>query len=70
MGTIRIGPIVLMISMMALGLFVVMTILTGTGNVIGATYRFVWIPSLILGCVAPRVAMYALVIFATFLDVP
>lgn len=59
-----------MISMMALGLFVVMTILTGTGNVIGATYRFAWIPSLVLGCVAPRAAMYVLVIFATFLDVP
>ena len=70
MGTIRIGPIVLMISMMALGLFVVMTILTGTGNVLGATYRFIWIPALILGCVAPRAAMYVLLIFATFLDIP
>ncbi len=70
MGTIRIGPIVLMISMMGLGLFVVMTILTGTGNVIGSTYRFIWIPALLLGCVAPRVSMYVLVIFATFLDVP
>ena len=42
-----------MVTMMALGLFVVMTILTGTGNVIGATYRFVWIPAFLLGCVAP-----------------
>ena len=70
MGTIRIGPIVLMISMMALGLFVVMTILTGTGNVIGTTYRFLWIPALILGCVAPRASIYALAVFAVFLDLP
>ncbi|MDP7108108.1 MAG: hypothetical protein QGH41_13565, partial [Roseibacillus sp.] len=56
--------------MMALGLFVVMTILTGTGNVLGATYRFIWIPALLLGCVAPRAAMYVLLIFATFLDIP
>ena len=59
-----------MISMMALGLFVVMTILTGTGNVIGTTYRFLWIPALILGCVAPRASIYALAVFAVFLDLP
>ena len=59
-----------MISMMALGLFVVMTILTGTGNVIGASYRFLWIPALLVGCVAPRAAIYLLAVFAVFLDVP
>ena len=70
MGTIRLAPIVVMISMMALGLFVVMTILTGTGNVIGMSYRFLWIPALLLGCVAPRASIYMLAVFAVFLDVP
>ena len=59
-----------MIAMMALGLFVVMTILTGTGNVIGATYRFVWIPAFVLGCVAPRASMYVLAVLAAYLDIP
>lgn len=70
MGNARIGPIVLIISMIALGLIVVMTILTGPGNVIGATYRFAWIPALIVGCVAPRISIYVLAIFAAYLDVP
>lgn len=70
MGNFRIGPIVLMVTMMALGLFVVMTILTGTGNVIGATYRFVWIPAFLLGCVAPRASIYVLAVLAAYLDIP
>ncbi|MEO1835443.1 MAG: hypothetical protein ABGZ49_08110, partial [Akkermansiaceae bacterium] len=68
MGNVRIGPIVLMISMMGMGLFVVMTILTGTGNVLGATYRFAWVPALLIGCVAPRAAIYVLVLLAAYLD--
>ena len=59
-----------MVTMMALGLFVVMTILTGTGNVIGATYRFVWIPAFLLGCVAPRASVYVLAVLAAYLDIP
>ena len=68
MGNVRIGPIVLMISMMGMGIFVVMTILTGTGNVLGATYRFAWVPALLIGCVAPRAAIYVLVLLAAYLD--
>ena len=68
MGHVRIGPIVLMISMMGMGLFVVVTILTGTGNVLGATYRFAWVPALFIGCVAPRASIYVLVLLAAYLD--
>lgn len=59
-----------MITMLALGLFVVMTILTGGGNVLGATYRFAWIPALVMGCVAPRTAIYVMAFLAAYLDIP
>ena len=70
MGTVRLGPIVTVIGMMLLGLVFVVTILTGPGNVLGATYRFLWIPALLMGCMTPRLAMYVLVVMAIYLDVP
>lgn len=49
-------------------LYIVISILSGFGNVIGASYKYFLPAAFIVGVVAPRVAMYLLLFCAGYID--
>lgn len=68
MNSRGIAGIVIVVVGLLIALYIIVSVLSGFGNVIGATYKYFLPTAFVLGAVAPKASMYLLILCGGYID--
>ena len=68
MNSRAVTGIVVVVGGLLVAMYILVSILTGFGNVIGATYKYFLPLSFCIGVLAPRASMFLLILVAGYID--